>query len=119
MSNAGQLVVPKDGDETHHSIIMQIDPRTKLYVDKSQQGHDHSQIATSTVFPGTDAGARATGDVCMMASKLAYENEAVVKQVVTSDWKVIMHLLRTMLSLLNIRITSDFGQLITTEGKMG
>lgn len=96
MSNAGKLVVPKEGDETHHSLIMQIDPRTKLYVDKSQQGQDHSQIATSTVFPGTDAGARATGDVCMMASKLAYENEAVVKQVVTNDWKVIMHPLRSI-----------------------
>ena len=75
---------------------MQIDPRTKLYVDESQQGHDQGQEATSTVFPGTDAGARSTGDVCMMASKLAYENEAVVKEVVTDVWKVIMHLLRTM-----------------------
>ena len=96
MSNAGGLEVPKVGDAAYHSIIMQIDPRTKLYVDNSQQGHDQGQEATSTVFPGTDAGARSTGDVCMMASKLAYENEAVVKEVVTDVWKVIMHLLRTM-----------------------
>lgn len=71
---------------------MQLDPRTKLYVDKSAAGQALSEAATSKIFPGTDDGARSTADVLVMASKLAYENESVIKKVVTEDWNVSVNL---------------------------
>lgn len=84
----GGLVVPGKDDAQYHTLISQLDPRTKLWVDKSAAGQAHSESATSTIFPGNDAGARCTGDVLVMASKLAYENEAVITEVVTKDWNV-------------------------------
>ncbi|KAG0562443.1 hypothetical protein KC19_9G146700 [Ceratodon purpureus] len=84
----GGLIVPRKDDPRYLTLISQLDPRTKLWVDKSAAGQSQSESATSTIFPGTDAGARSTGDVLVMASKLAYENEAVIKEVVTKDWNM-------------------------------
>lgn len=84
----GQLIVPRRDDPTYRTLIMQLDPRTKLYVDKSAAGQALSEAATSKIFPGTDDGARSTADVLVMASKLAYENESVIKKVVTEDWNM-------------------------------
>jgi hypothetical protein len=94
----GGFVVPGKNDLRYHSLISQLDPRTKLWVDKSAAGQAHSESATSTIFPGNDAGARSTGDVLVMASKLAYENEAVINDVVTNDWKVSTTNLRTIIN---------------------
>ena len=84
----GGLIVPGRDDPRYHTLISLLDPRTKLWVDKSAAGQAQSESATTTIFPGNDAGARCTGDVLVMASKLAYENQAVIKEVVTKDWNV-------------------------------
>lgn len=83
-----QFVIPEKEDPTYHSLISQLDPRTKLWEDKSAAGQAQSESATSTIFPGNEAGARSTADVLVMASKLAYENQAIIKKVVTEDWNV-------------------------------
>jgi hypothetical protein len=84
----GELKVPGKDDAAYHTLISQLDPRTKLWVDKSAAGQAQSESATSTIFPGTDAGARSTADVLVMASKLAYENKTIIEEVVTKDWNM-------------------------------
>lgn len=84
----GELIIRQRGSEDFLSIMGAMDPRFALYLDKSSFGVAHSDDANALIFPGTDYGSRATADVLVMASKLAYENAACVKKVVTQSWKV-------------------------------
>lgn len=68
--------------------VGQLDPRVDLYVDTSKKGKAQSTRADTSVFPDENVGSRKTADVLVMASKLAYENPAVVQRVVTTVWKM-------------------------------
>lgn len=78
-------MIPQRGTETFISIIGHIDERIKLLY--------NTEILTKEIS-GLDKnvqlgmGHRALMDLCIMSSKLAYENENVVKDVVNHHWKV-------------------------------
>ncbi|VFR00115.1 unnamed protein product [Cuscuta campestris] len=84
---SGQLVIPRRGSETYTCVVGYLDGRIDLY--KSEmvldelRGHDAMKVSVP-LKPGN----RALMDLCMMASKLAYENENVVKKVVNLHWKM-------------------------------
>ncbi|XP_019418708.1 PREDICTED: uncharacterized protein LOC109329483 [Lupinus angustifolius] len=80
----GQVVIPKRGTETFISTIGHLDMRIDLH--KGQILAQDSDIMDEALKP--EMGNRALMDLCMMASKLAYENSQVIKKVVNHHWKM-------------------------------
>ncbi|XP_016673154.1 triacylglycerol lipase OBL1-like [Gossypium hirsutum] len=70
-----EVIIPKRGTKTFISTIGQLDERVELY-----------KVTERIVNLELDD--RAIMDLCMMASKLAYENAQVVKNVVVHHWKM-------------------------------
>ncbi|PPS09798.1 hypothetical protein GOBAR_AA10850 [Gossypium barbadense] len=73
-----EVIIPKRGTETFISTIGQLDERVELY----KPGSVTERIVN------LELDDRAIMDLCMMASKLAYENAQVVKNVVVHHWKM-------------------------------
>lgn len=65
--------MPRRGSETFMSGIGHLDTRVNLYK-KSEETFE--------------IGSKALMDLCMMASKLAYENANVVHNIIVNHWKV-------------------------------
>lgn len=78
---AGRVVIPRRDSETFISTIGHLDGRIDLckgdFTEKSRDSSDN----------GIDIGSRVLMDLSMMASKLAYENAKVVRNVVVHHWK--------------------------------
>lgn len=72
----GKVVIPERGSESFVSMIGHLDGRIDLY-----NAGDYGDL----VF---ELGNRGLMDLCIMASKLAYENARVVRNVVVQHWKV-------------------------------
>ncbi|GKV09676.1 hypothetical protein SLEP1_g21138 [Rubroshorea leprosula] len=79
---AGNLVVPQRGIEAYISIVGQIDGRVDLYHGKKLVKKLYSSAS------GEISNNRELMDLCMMASKLSYENAEVVRNVVVHHWKM-------------------------------
>ncbi|XP_062087976.1 triacylglycerol lipase OBL1 [Humulus lupulus] len=75
----GRVVVPRRGTETFISTIGQLDGRIDLYKGESLAREIDGEV---------EIGTRALMDLCIMASKLAYENAQVVNNVVVHHWKM-------------------------------
>lgn len=84
----GSIIIPDSNADNYLSCIGHLDPRTDLFVDKSEEGQADSTRADTVVFPDENVGSRRTADVCVMTAKLAYENPAVVKRIVTECWNM-------------------------------
>ncbi|KAK8480479.1 hypothetical protein V6N13_126927 [Hibiscus sabdariffa] len=79
----GKVVIPKRGSGSYISIFGQMDKRVDLYKAKKLVGELHeSQGIAQLEFSVPE-----TMDLCMMASKLAYENAQVIENVVLHHWK--------------------------------
>lgn len=83
----GKIVLPNRGSETFISAIGHLDGR--IYLHKSETvaravGEPESLERAVEV----EIGSRTLMDLCIMASKLAYENELVVRNVVNLHWKM-------------------------------
>lgn len=83
---AGEVVVPQRGTDTFISTIGLLDGRMNLL--------NEEQIlegATDSVYEERgfrlEMGNRTLMDLCIMASKLSYENEKVIQNVVLRRWK--------------------------------
>ncbi|XP_058108777.1 triacylglycerol lipase OBL1 isoform X2 [Magnolia sinica] len=76
----GKVVMPHRNSETFISAIGHLDGRIDLYKGGSLSG------LTGGIGDGT--GNRALMDLCMMTSKLAYENALVVRNIVVHHWKM-------------------------------
>ncbi|XP_068660870.1 triacylglycerol lipase OBL1 [Aristolochia californica] len=74
----GKVVLPKRNSETFISAIGHLDERVDLYKDNASMEPGNS----------LQMGTRAMMDLCMMASKLAYENVKVIKNIVNHHWKM-------------------------------
>ncbi|KAI9117766.1 hypothetical protein K1719_011181 [Acacia pycnantha] len=89
----GKVVVPRRGTYTFVSTIGHLDRKIDLYrgqeLAKAIIGGGDSMQRKSIIKP--EFGNRALMDLCMMASKLAYENAKVIKNIVNHHWK--MHFL--------------------------
>ncbi|KAF4368850.1 triacylglycerol lipase OBL1 [Cannabis sativa] len=75
----GRVVVPRRGTETFISTIGQLDGRIDLHKGESLAREIDGEV---------EIGTRALMDLCIMASKLAYENAQVVNNVVVHHWKM-------------------------------
>lgn len=79
-------MVPQRGTETFISTIGHIDGRIDLFMGKSSGEDVNGSVSRETRLK-VDLGNRALMDLCIMASKLAYENAKVIKNVVLHHWK--------------------------------
>lgn len=80
-------MIPRRGTETFLSTIGQLDGRIDLY--KCQYLTEqlrYSDVGQSGIE--MELVNRILMDLCIMASKLAYENAEVVRNVVVDHWKV-------------------------------
>lgn len=80
-------MIPQRGRDTFLSTIGQLDGRIDLYKGLSilEQVSDSDFGERGITI---ELGNRALMDLCIMASKLAYENAEVVRNVVVQHWKV-------------------------------
>lgn len=83
----GKVVIPQRGTEDFISTIGQLDGRIDLY-----KGESLAEEIRASAFAEREGevgtGVRALMDLCIMASKLAYENAKVVKNIVNYHWKM-------------------------------
>lgn len=83
----GKVVIPQRDTETFISSIGHLDGRIDLYrAENLLEQIDHSVSAEKTITE--EIGNRAHMDLCIMASKLAYENAKVVRSIVVHHWKM-------------------------------
>lgn len=84
------MIKPQRNSETFISAIGHLDLRMDL--DKGEiNALDHHHGVNGDYNGGTDlihVGSRYLADICIMASKLAYENELVIRNVVANRWKM-------------------------------
>lgn len=81
--------MPKRDSETFISAIGHLDGRVDLYkIDKQSKEINENDSDDNKVWQNVELGNRALMDLCMMSSKLAYENDKVVRNVVDLHWKV-------------------------------
>ncbi|TMW92437.1 hypothetical protein EJD97_013030 [Solanum chilense] len=85
----GNLVIPQRGTANFISIIGYIDGRTKLPYNAEILTKESCRV-NSSVEKNEQLGMRHRDlmDLCMMSSKLVYENENVVRDVVNHQWKM-------------------------------
>ncbi|CAN4085090.1 unnamed protein product [Withania somnifera] len=80
----GKVVMPQRGSEMFISTIGHLDERINLY--KSETLIE--EIGEPDFWQKNGIGHTALMDLCMMASKLAYENAKVVQNIVDIHWKM-------------------------------
>lgn len=81
-------MIPQRGTETFISTIGHIDGRIDLFKGESLAEEIRGSVFAEKEGEGeVGMGVRALMDLCIMASKLAYENAKVVKNIVTHHWK--------------------------------
>ena len=80
-------MVPERGTETFISTIGQLDGRINLYKGESLAENIVASVYTEKTTTEEELGNRALMDLCIMASKLAYENAKVIREIVTDHWK--------------------------------
>lgn len=78
--NRDALRWPSQGEAEYFSIIGLLDSRQDLRIQRDGRNEILSLDSDDSI--------RLTADLCMMASKLAYENEKVVERVVNQQWKM-------------------------------
>lgn len=86
MGDAGKIVLPQRGTETFVSAIGHLDERVDLYKGQSLL-QDNGDAAFGERSLQVETGNRALMDLCVMASKLAYENSKVIGNIVVHHWK--------------------------------
>ncbi|KAL3351852.1 hypothetical protein AABB24_020103, partial [Solanum stoloniferum] len=82
----GKLVIPQRGTANFISIIGHIDGRINLLYNTEILTKEIAQ--SDSFIKKNEQRDRALMDLCMMSSKLAYQNENVVKDVVNHHWKM-------------------------------
>ncbi|KAL1207312.1 Triacylglycerol lipase OBL1 [Cardamine amara subsp. amara] len=86
-----KVVIPERGSVTFVSTIGQLDGRIDLYRGWNFVEHLESIDSANSGSSGRvniELGSRGLMDLCVMASKLAYENAKVVENVVDLHWKM-------------------------------
>ncbi|KAL5583341.1 hypothetical protein UlMin_015783 [Ulmus minor] len=83
----GKVVIPQRGSETFISTIGQFDGRIDLFKSESL-AEDISGSSYAETGMQVEMGNLVLMDLCIMASKLAYENDKVVRNVVVHHWKM-------------------------------
>lgn len=92
---AGKVTVPQRGSDNFISAIGHLDPR----IDLLKGDPSFSSVGLNETRDSSKGGDRALMDLCILASKFAYENANVVKQVIVNHWKVSLALSTFLTSL--------------------
>lgn len=87
MGLLGKVVVPQRGTETFISTIGHIDGRIDLLKGKAAEDVAVNGSVSEETRLIVELRNRALMDLCIMASKLAYENAEVIRNVVLHHWK--------------------------------
>ncbi|KAL3681687.1 hypothetical protein R1sor_024643 [Riccia sorocarpa] len=84
------LVFPKRSSEGYVSAVGALDRRFTLYAGNLRSSYELKCYpdVTDFIFSDTRSGSRAVADLLVMASKLAYENAAHIREVVNKLWKM-------------------------------
>ncbi|KAL9350516.1 hypothetical protein Peur_057771 [Populus x canadensis] len=82
----GKVVTPQRDTETFISTIGHLDGRIDLYRDENLLEQLDNSVSAEKIAT-EEIGNRALMDLCIMASKLAYENAKVVQSTVVQHWK--------------------------------
>ncbi|KAL3598607.1 hypothetical protein D5086_006525 [Populus alba] len=83
----GKVVTPQRDTETFISTIGHLDGRMDLYRDENLLEQLDNSVSAEKIAT-EEIGNRALMDLCIMASKLAYENAKVVQSIVVQHWKM-------------------------------
>ncbi|KAJ6932888.1 hypothetical protein NC651_008343 [Populus alba x Populus x berolinensis] len=83
----GKVVTPQRDTETFISTIGHLDGRIDLYRDENLLEQLDNSVSAEKIAT-EEIGNRALMDLCIMASKLAYENAKVVQSTVVQHWKM-------------------------------
>ncbi|CAD5323047.1 unnamed protein product [Arabidopsis thaliana] len=83
-----KVVIPERGSVTFVSTIGQLDGRISLYKEWNFVEHLEGIDSVDSGRVKIELGSRGLMDLCVMASKLAYENAKVVENVVDLHWKM-------------------------------
>jgi hypothetical protein len=84
------IIIPERNSETFISAIGHLDPRLDLVKTETNSLVQHvlNGDYSSGMSSFIQVGSRSCADVCMMASKLAYENEFFIRNVIADRWKM-------------------------------
>ncbi|XP_011031835.1 PREDICTED: uncharacterized protein LOC105130842 isoform X2 [Populus euphratica] len=83
----GKVMTPQRDTETFISTIGHLDGRIDLYRDENLLEQLDNSVSAEKIAT-EEIGNRALMDLCIMASKLAYENAKVVQSIVVQHWKM-------------------------------
>ncbi|KAJ4844088.1 hypothetical protein Tsubulata_027518 [Turnera subulata] len=83
----GNVVIPQRDTETFISTIGHLDGRIDLYGAQKLLGTLDAHVSAENPIEA-ETGNRALMDLCILASKLAYENAKVVRNVIVQHWKM-------------------------------
>lgn len=83
----GEVVVPRRGTETFISTVGLLDGRMDLLNGEKMLNGTTDFVSEERGF-GLEMGNRNLVDLCVMASKLSYENEKVIQNIVLRHWKM-------------------------------
>ena len=95
----GRVVIPQKESDTFISTIGHLDGRLDLYRGDFMDVLNREMDPLHTTIP---IESNTLMDLCMMASKLAYENANVVRNVVIDHWKANFSISYTQISLIDI-----------------
>ncbi|KAF5466260.1 hypothetical protein F2P56_016203 [Juglans regia] len=84
----GKVVLPRRDTETFISTIGHLDGRIDLYKGQSLLQEEEGDAVFRERSIRVEIGNRNLMDLCIMASKLAYENAEVVRNIVLHHWKM-------------------------------
>ncbi|KAJ7557290.1 hypothetical protein O6H91_05G120800 [Diphasiastrum complanatum] len=82
---------PSDDPSRYYSLIGHLDWRTTLDRDLAVEHVGRSTVdrtISKTLFPETKRGPLLMAELCVMSSKLAYENAEVIERIVKAEWKM-------------------------------
>ncbi|KAL0554340.1 hypothetical protein IC582_008259 [Cucumis melo] len=83
----GEVVVPRRGTETFISTVGLLDGRMDL-LNEEKLLKGTTDFVSEERGLGLEMGNRYLVDLCVMASKLSYENEKVIQNIVLRYWKM-------------------------------
>ncbi|XP_065867790.1 triacylglycerol lipase OBL1-like [Euphorbia lathyris] len=84
----GNLRKPKRGSKDFLSMIGHVDDRIELYKTRIVSEKVDNYIASDVAKIKSDLGDKYLMDLCIMASKIVYENKEVVQNVVDNYWEM-------------------------------
>lgn len=102
--------MPRRGTETFISTVGLLDGRMDLLNGEKMLNGTTDFVSEERGF-GLEMGNRNLVDLCVMASKLSYENEKVIQNIVLRHWKASYFIASHLLLMCHFRVKDNRCQL--------